>query len=134
MHASYFDGKTTIVVTQRNIPSGPFNLDGSPLQSGGLPIQVRPFERAEKRFFYGVSPEVPPHAYGFLGNVFVMVIGYAPAEDLVAVLASLAEAPTTGPAPTGASPSPGATASPGASPAASPAVSPASSPTPLVTP
>jgi hypothetical protein len=132
MHATYFDGKTTIAVTQRNITSGPFNLDGSPLQSGGLPIQVRPFERAEKRLFFGVSPEVPPHAYGFLGNVFVMVSGYAPAEDLIAVLASLGEDPGAAPtASPGVSASPGAaTASPAAtpSPAASPTASPAASP------
>lgn len=114
MNASYFDGKTTVVITQRNIPSGPFNLDGSPLQSGGLPITVRPFERAEKRFFYGVSPEVPPHAYGFLGNVFVMASGYAPAEELVGILASLTE-PVASP---DASPVPEASPSPAASPAA----------------
>lgn len=109
IHATYFDGRRTIVVTQRRIPSGPFNLEGSPLRTGGLPITVRPFERAEKRFFFGVSPEVAPHAYGFLGNIFAMVSGYASAEELVGILASLAEAPSEAPAATGspaASPSP----------------------------
>ncbi len=114
MHASYFDGKTTIVVTERNIPTGPVAVEGSPLQGTGLPITVRPFERAEKRFFYGVSPEVAPHAYGFLGNVFAMVSGYAPAEELIDVLASLGEAPTTAPAPD-VTTSPGAASSPAAS-------------------
>jgi hypothetical protein len=108
MHASYFDGTRTIVITERNIPSGPFTIDTSPLQGGGLPVTVRSFDRAEKRFFYGVSPETPPHAYGFLGNVFVMVAGYAPAADLIDVLASLGEAPGQ----TAVSPSPGATTSP----------------------
>jgi hypothetical protein len=131
MHASYFDGQRTIVVTERNIPSGPVTIDGSPLQSGGLPITVRAVERAEKRFFFGVSPETPPHAYGFLGNVFVMVAGYAPSSELIDILASLAEAPAQVPAPADASPSPGATGSPGptSSPAASPTGSPAPSPT-----
>ena len=115
MHASYFDGKTTLVVTLRNIPSGPFNIEGSPLQSVGLPITVRPFERDAKRFFYGVSPEAIPHAYGFLGNIFAVVSGYAPADDLVSLLASLGEAPDAVPAPPGASPSPGATTTPTAS-------------------
>lgn len=110
MHASYFDGLRTIVVTERNIPSGPFTLDTSPLQGGGLPVTVRSFDRAEKRFFYGVSPETPPHAYGFLGNVFAMVVGYAPASDLIDVLASLGEIPGQ----TSASPTPGATGSPAA--------------------
>jgi hypothetical protein len=121
MHASYFDGKTTIVITERNVPSGPFALEGSPLQSGALPITVRPYEREAKRLFYGVSPETPPHAYGFLGNVFVMVVGYAPADDLIGILASLGEVPAVAPAPGGPSPSPGATSSPAASPAGSPA-------------
>jgi hypothetical protein len=110
LHASYFDGLRTIVVTERNIPTGPFTLDASPLQGSGLPVTVRSFDRAAKRFFYGVSPETPPHAYGFLGNVFVMVVGYAPATDLIDVLASLGEAPGQAVAP-----SPGATSSPAAS-------------------
>ncbi|HYZ90804.1 MAG TPA: hypothetical protein VFA34_00255, partial [Actinomycetota bacterium] len=114
VHASYFDGKTTIVITERNIPGGPFAIDGSPLQQGtALPITVRPYERAAKRFFYGVSPELPPHAYGFLGNVFAMVVGYAPAEDLIEILASLGETPASAPA-VDESPSPGATSSPAA--------------------
>lgn len=114
VHASYFDGKTTIVVTERNIPTGPFAVDGSPLQATGLPITVRPYERAEKRFFYGVSPEVPPHAYGFLGSVFVMVSGYAPAEELIDVLTSLGEEATVAPAPD-VTALPGATSSPAVS-------------------
>lgn len=124
MQASYFDGKTTVVLTLRNIPSGPFNVDGSPLQTGGLPITVRPVERDAKRFFYGVSPETPPHAYGFLGNVFAVVTGYVPEEDLVSLLASLAEAPDAVPASPGASPSPGISPSPGTT----------ASPTPSATP
>jgi hypothetical protein len=120
VHASYFDGRRTIVITQRNIPSGPFTIDGSPLQGSGLPITVRSIEREAKRFFFGVSPEVPPHAYGFLGNVFVMATGNASAEDLVGILASLAEAPAAEvPAATsspGTTSSPAATASPAASP------------------
>lgn len=129
MHASYFDGKATIVVTERNIPSGPFDLTQSPLQRSGLPITVRQIVRAEKRFSYGYSPEVPPHAYGFLGNVFAMVVGYAPAEDLIDILSALGEAPAEVPAPVSASP--GTTAGPTSSPAsASPSPTPVRSPSP----
>jgi hypothetical protein len=112
LNATYFDGRTTIAVSERNVPS--FNPTGSPLQGGGLPITVRAVNRAEKRFFYGTSPEVPPHVYGFLGGVFVVVSGYASEDALLDVIASLGEPAAEVPAQTATSPSPGA--SPTASP------------------
>lgn len=112
MHATYFDGKTTFTVTQRLMPGGPFDTRGSPLATGGLPIETRSVERAEKTFFYGWSPEVPPHAYGFLGGVFALVSGYLPADQLVAIVSSLTEAPAEAPADLGVAPTPGASPSP----------------------
>ncbi len=112
-NATYFDGKTTIAISERKVPT--FNAPSSPLQSGGLPITVRSVERAEKRFSYGVSPEVPPHVYGFLGEVFVVVSGYASEDELLDFIASLGPATAGVPAPVsspGASSSPAATASP----------------------
>lgn len=97
MQAIYFDGKTTFTITERHMPDGPFDTKGSPLSGGGIPIQTRSVERAEKTFFYAWSPEVPPHAYGFLGNVFAVVSGYAPAEQLIEIVSSLGEAPVEAP-------------------------------------
>lgn len=128
--SQYFDGKTTIVLTQRRMPAK-FNLTGSPLQRAGLPITVERVERDDKTFFFATSPEVTPHAYGFLGNVFVMASGYAPQEELIRMLASLAETPVDIPAAVG-SPSPGT--SPGASPLTSPTASPTASPTVTASP
>jgi hypothetical protein len=113
--ATYFDGKTSIAISERHIPSGPFALKASPLQTGGLPITIRSETRAEKKFYYGWSPEVPPHAYGFLGNTFAVVSGYAPAADLLRIVASLSENPEA-PAPLQISPSPGTSPAPSASP------------------
>ncbi len=107
-NATYFDGKTTIAVSERKVPT--FNATSSPLQRGGLPITVKSVERDEKRFSYGSSPEVSPHVYGFLGEVFVVVSGYASEDELLDFIAQLG--PATGEAP--AVPSPGATSSPGA--------------------
>jgi hypothetical protein len=112
-NAQYFDGKTTIVVTQRKMKAK-FNLKMSPLQRAGLPITVRRVEREDKEFFFGTSPEVPPHAYGFLGNTFVMAVGYAPQAELIRFVASLAETPTDVAPAVEISPSPGASASPSA--------------------
>jgi hypothetical protein len=108
-NATYFDGKTTIAVSERKVPT--FNATSSPLQRGGLPISVKSVERDEKRFSYGSSPEVPPHVYGFLGEIFVVVSGYASEEELLDFMAQLGPATADEPA---AVPSPGATSSPGA--------------------
>jgi hypothetical protein len=126
-HSSYFDGKTTIVVTQRRFDKR-FTLDRSPLTRAGLEVSVKNANRDGKNFFFAVSPEVPPHAYGFIGNTFVMASGYAPQSELVGILNELAETPVDVPSALDVSPSPGT--SPGASPDASPASSPAPSPTP----
>ena len=127
-HSNYFDGKTTIVVTQRRFEQR-FDLRGSPLQAGGIPVTVERVEREDKTFFYGHSPEVPPHVYGFLGNVFVMASGYAPQSELLQIVTALTETPVEVPS-LDASPSPGASpaASPGASPGASPTASPVATP------
>lgn len=122
-HAQYFDGSTTIVVTQRRQASR-FELDGSPLQRAGLPITVGTVEFGGQTFSYGSSPEVVPHAYGFIGNVFVMASGYAPKEDLAAMLASLQPTKVDAEAPL-VSASPSASGSPSATGSAPPAVSPA---------
>ena len=122
--SNYFDGKTTIVVTQRRFEQR-FDLRSSPLQAGGIPITAESVERDNKQFFYGHSPELPPHVYGFMGNVFVMASGYATQSELLQIVAALTETPVEVPS-LDASPSPGA--SPGASPAASPTGSPAASP------
>jgi hypothetical protein len=98
--ATYFNGARTIVISERHMPNGPFDLSGSPLGPGTLPIQVTPQTRADKTFFYASSPELPPHAYGFLGNVFVLVTGNASPDELTGIVASMAEAPAT-PGPSG---------------------------------
>jgi hypothetical protein len=123
-HAEYFDGKTTIVVTERKMKEK-FALNESPLKRAGLPITTRRVVVNDKEFFYGTSPELPPHAYGFLGNTFVMAVGYAPQAQLIRMLSSLAETPSAvpgeidlSPSPLGspgATPSPFFTATPGAS-------------------
>ncbi len=114
-HSEYFDGKTTITVTQRKLKAK-FALKGSPLARAGLPITVKRLTQADKEFFFGTSPELPPHAYGFLGNTFVMAVGYASQAQLIGVLASLAEEPSAisdlSPSPSG-SPSGSAGSSPG---------------------
>ncbi len=118
---SYFDGKRTVVITERRM-SKKFDFGGrSPLQGGGLPITVRRVERDGNAFFVGTSPELPPHAFGFIGNTFVMASGYAPAGELVGVLASLQEAAAEVPAPIQLSPSPSASATSG-TPSTSPAL------------
>jgi hypothetical protein len=131
--SQYFDGKTTIVLTQRRQETK-FNLTGSPLQRTGLPITVKPVERDGKSFFYGTSPEVAPHVYGFVGNTFVMASGYATQAELVRLVASLTETPVDIQAPL-VSGSPSASGSPGASATSSP--TPTSSPSgttaPIVT-
>jgi hypothetical protein len=103
LQASYFDGKTTIVVTQRHMPKGPFDLRGSPVAGGTLPMQTTSQVRAEKTFFYSWSPEVTPHAYGFLGDVFVMAMGNASADDLIGFVSSLQQAAGAASAAPGAS-------------------------------
>lgn len=111
VHSTYFDGTSTVAVTQRHFPSGTFALDTSPLQAGALPVTVRSVERDAKRISFGVSPETVPHVYGFLGNVFVVVSGYVPTDTLVEVYASLAEAPRSAASPD-PNASPGTTATP----------------------
>jgi hypothetical protein len=128
-HSEYFDGKTTIVVTQRQMTER-FDLNGSPLARSGLPITVKSVTRDNKQFFYGSSPEVPPHVYGFLGTTFVMAVGYAPQAELVRIVASLAETPAAVPGSAEISAEPSGSASPGASPSASPAGSPAATASP----
>jgi hypothetical protein len=98
------------------------------MQKQCLVIYTIKITRDEKTFTYGTSPEVPPHAYGFLGNTFVMAVGYAPQAELVRILASLAELPATVPGSAEISPAPGVSATPGASPLASPSSGPASTP------
>lgn len=118
---SYFNGATTIVISERQM-SAPFSITTSPLQSD-LPITVRTVNRGTKTFYVGVSPEVPPHAFGFLGNTFVMASGYVPQAELIKVLASLQEATAQVPAPIDLSPAP--SGSPGASPSSTAATLPA---------
>jgi hypothetical protein len=129
-HSEYFDGRTTIVVTQRLMPAR-FDLQGSPLARAGLPITVRTVVKDNKTFFVGTSPEVPAHAYGFLGNTFVMAVGYAPQSELVDLIASLAQTPADVPS-LDTSPSP--SGSPGASPASSPLATASPVTTPVATP
>jgi len=112
-HSTYFDGKTTIAVTQRRLEQK-FNFKGSPLQRAGIEISVEAVTSGGKSFSYGTSPEVPPHVFGFLGNTFVLVAGYAPQAELLRVAGGLAETPVDLPADLDASPSPGATGSPAA--------------------
>jgi hypothetical protein len=109
LQASYFDGKTTIVLTERHMPKGPFDIHGSPVAGGTLPIQTTSQVRAEKTFFYSWSPEVTPHAYGFLGDVFVMATGNASADDLIGFVSSLQQSagtPGAAPAASGTTQSP----------------------------
>jgi len=113
---SYFNGATTIVITEKQM-SAPFAISTSPLQ-GDLPITVRTVNRGAQTFYYGVSPEVPPHAFGFIGNTFVMASGYAPEAELIKALATLQVQAVQVPAPIDLSPAP--STSPGASPAATP--------------
>ena len=94
-----------------------FDLETSPLAGAGLPVTVETVSRDGDDFFYAFSPEVPPHAYGFVGNTFVMASGYATRDQLVDMIASLSQTPSavpgaseTSPVPSG---SPGASASPG---------------------
>ncbi len=129
-HSSYFDGKTTIVVTQRRMADR-FELRGSPLTRTGLPITVEAIDRGDNQLFYGHSPEVPPHVYGFIGNVFVLVSGYAPQSELRELTSALTETPVDVPE-LDVSPSPGV--SPGGSPAASPVASPAGTPAATASP
>ena len=129
-HSTYFDGKTTIAVTQRRLDKR-FTFKGSPLQRAGIEITVQSVTSDGKSFSYGTSPEVPPHVFGFLGNTFVLVAGYAPADELLRIAGGLAETPVDVPSDLDTSPSPGATGSPGAdadvvatpTPAATPAAS-----------
>ncbi len=134
-HSEYFDGRTTIVVTQRHM-SGKFKLETPPLAGSGLPVTVERVATDDGTFSYGFSPEVPPHVYGFIGNTFVMASGYATRDQLVDVVASLDETPSAvpGAAEGSAEPSgsPGATSSPAAtgSPAATATGSRVATPTP----
>lgn len=122
--ATYFDGRTTVTIAEKRM-TATFNLgDTSPLQRAGVSIDVTPVTRAEKTFFFGVGPETVPHAYGFLGNTFVMVTGYLPQDELVRIVSSLAQAPEV--AEPLATPTP--TGSPGTSPAATAASTPAATP------
>ncbi len=111
---SYFNGATTIVITERQM-TAPFAISSSPL-AADLPITVRTVNRDGRTFDYGVSPEVPPHAFGFIGNTFVMASGYVPQSVLVKALASLQEQAAQVPAPIDLSPSPGVTVAPSTSP------------------
>jgi hypothetical protein len=126
-HSAYFDGKTTIVLTERLMDKR-FSLDTSPLSGTGLAVTVEEVTRDGETFMYGSSPEVPPHAYGFVGNTFVMASGYATADELVDLLASLAQAPSAVPGATETSPSPSGSPSATGSPA--PTSSPSSTTSP----
>jgi hypothetical protein len=109
------------VVSQRRVVRGPVSIrcevpdaeerqPCSPLSIGtGLPIITETEVRGGNEFTYGISPEVPPHVYGWIGDIFVMAVGYAPKEDLVRFAASLSQGV---PEPTGQGP----TTSPQASP------------------
>jgi hypothetical protein len=92
---AYFNGATTIVITEKQM-STPFDITTSPLQAS-LPITVRTVNRGTRTFYYGTSPEVPPHAFGFIGNTFVMASGYAPEAELIKALATLQEQAVTVP-------------------------------------
>ena len=99
MQISYTDGKTTIVVALRRMPDGPFEIDGSPL-AGGLPVTTRSLVRGGRPLSYGVAPDVPPHVFGFVGDVFVLVSGDVPEDDLLRVAASVGTDAATSPQPT----------------------------------
>jgi hypothetical protein len=131
-HSAYFDGRTTIVVTQREM-SARFKLDTSPLAGAGLPVTVERISRDDKEFFYGFSPEVPPHVYGFIGNTFVMASGYATRDQLVDVVASLAETPAAVPGATDGSAEPSGSSAATASPSGSPSGSPPATSSPAAT-
>ena len=112
----YFNGRTTVVVDQRQLRRGPFDVEDSPLPGTTMPVTQRTLEAGPDRTFtYAVSPEVPPHVYGWVDDVFVVVTGYAPADDLLAFAAAM-RAPEPSPSPEG---------SPGGSPRTSPTGSPA---------
>lgn len=128
-HASYFDGKSTIVLVQKRLEKR-FTLKESPLARSGLAVTVREIARGDDRFFYGVSPEVPPHVYGFIGNTFVMASGYATQNELARILGTLAETPNEIPSLVDPTPAGSPAGSPGASPVASPAASPAATTAP----
>ncbi len=88
---AYSDGKSTIVVSQRRIADGAFELTESPLAGVGLPLTTAEEVRGGRRFVYAISPEVPPHVYGFVDDVFVMVSGYVPRDDLLRIAGSLSD-------------------------------------------
>ena len=117
-HAEYFNGRTTIVISERTYDTR-FSSTGDPLQRTGLPITTRTVTRNDHSFTFGTSPEVPPHAWGWLGNTFVMATGYTSQNELARILASLAEIPTAVPGSAEIpSPSPGASTAPSSSPSA----------------
>lgn len=114
MQAMFFDGKSTIVLSERRIARNRDRITGSPLQSGDLPVRTERVVRSGRALEFGMSAVVPPHVYGFVGDVYVVATGYVPVDDLVRLVASLQ--PVSQP-----SPSEGVDASPSASPDRSPA-------------
>lgn len=136
MAAEYSDGKTTIVVSQRRIQRRKEAITRSPLAEAGFPLTTEKVVRGGVQLEYAIAPDVPPHVWGFVGDVFVFVTGYTTKDDLMRIAGSLGSPSASSPgapgSPTvsgspGASRPPGASASPGASPAArsSPSASPA---------
>jgi hypothetical protein len=116
----YFDDATTVVVDQRHVRRGPVAIDTSPMPGTTMPMTERRLPGSD--FTYAISPEVPPHVYGWVDDVFVMVSGYAPASQLLAFAESM-QAPEPSPTPESdgsPSPSPQGTARATASPRPTP--------------
>jgi hypothetical protein len=103
----YTDGATTIVLSERRVSRGRERITGSPL-AGALPVSVRPAGAGGLEF--GISSEVPPHVFGFIGDLYVMASGFVPERDLEALLSSIEPEATAAPS----------SSSPSASPSASP--------------
>jgi hypothetical protein len=100
----YFDERTTVVVDQRHLRRGPVPIGTSPISGTTMPLSERSLPGSD--FTYAVSPEVPPHVYGWVDDVFVMVSGYAPPDQLLAFAQSM-QTPEPSPTPSeDASPSP----------------------------
>ncbi|HVL82268.1 MAG TPA: hypothetical protein VM840_11835, partial [Actinomycetota bacterium] len=129
VQTTYFDGMTTVVVDQRQVRRGPFEVADSPIPDTTMPLNERILPGGEGRELrYAVSPEVPPHVWGWVDDVFVVVSGYATLDELVA-FAEAMEAPEPSPTPEGSpGPSPRGSPSPTGSPRGT------SSPTPRATP
>lgn len=112
----FTNGRTTIVVDQRKMAKK-VPITTSPIPGTLIPLVSREVTSASGAFTYAISPEVPPHVFGYVGDIFVTVSGYAPLDDLLKIASSLTPAETPAPSTSpGASPrssgSPAATSAP----------------------